>query len=117
VESVLPPAVEVLLDEHEEWAERTELVAGIAGGLALAAASLGAFAARRSEDTAAGSGPLRKLAFGTRTLAAVAALVACLFVYETAHRGGKLVYDHGVGIKSPLSQTATPTVDHHLDDD
>lgn len=113
----LPANVEDLLDEHEEWGERTEIVAGIAGGLAVVAATLGAFAARRMEDPAPASGPLRKIAFAARTLTAVAALVACFFVYETAHRGGKLVYDHGVGIKSPLSQTAAPTVDHHLDND
>lgn len=112
----LPPAVEQILDEHEEWAERTELVAGIAGGLALAAVALGAFAARRGEDTAAGSGPLRKLAFGMRTLTAAVALVACFFVYETAHRGGKLVYEHGVGIKSSAAQAAAPAISHRDDD-
>jgi uncharacterized membrane protein len=112
----LPPAVEDLLDEHEEWGERTEIVAGITGGLAVVAAALGAFAARRIEDPALASGPLRKLAFATRTLAAVAALVACFFVYQTAHRGGKLVYEHGVGIKSAPGEAGAPTIGHRDDD-
>ena len=103
----LPPPVEHLVEEHEEWAERTETVAGIAGALALVAATLGAFAARR--DAWARFGPLWKLALGARALTAMAALVGCFLVFQTARFGGELVYDHGVGVKCSATQSAAST--------
>jgi hypothetical protein len=39
-------------------------------------------------------------------LAASVALTACFFVYQTARRGGELVYVHGVGMKSTPAQTS-----------
>jgi hypothetical protein len=37
----LPPAIETLVDEHEKWAERTEIVGVITAALAVVAAVLG----------------------------------------------------------------------------
>lgn len=51
----LPESVEQLLEEHEEWAERTETVAGIAAILSVVAAMLGTFVARRESNRGAGA--------------------------------------------------------------
>ena len=37
-------------------------------------------------------------------LGAAVALTACVFVYETARRGGELVYVHGVGVRAAPGQ-------------
>ncbi len=77
------PAAERLLDEHETWAGRTQTAAVIGAVVALAAA-------------VAGSRPrvARPLGFATAAIA----IVAAWCVYETGHRGGKLVYQHGAGV-------------------
>ena len=50
----------------------------------------------------AGSRALSAGAF--RALTAAVALTACVFVYETARRGGELVYAYGVGVKAAPGQ-------------
>lgn len=106
----LSPAADVLLEEHEEAAERTEAASAIAALLAVAAASCSAVLAWRKGggngngivaklQSLAGWGSLPKLGLGLRAVAALAALTACYFIYETGHAGGKLVYEHGVGVK------------------
>lgn len=111
----LPPVAKQLLDAHEDWADRTQVVAGIAAALALASAGLGTVIARRARrestrpapapdsasSTRSGTTRLSIIAIGARATAAVVALVACFFIYQTAHRGGELVYNHGVGVLAP----------------
>jgi uncharacterized membrane protein len=113
----LAPAVEALVKAHEAWAERTQVAGEVAASLALAAALLGAAAARgRRPRGSAGTGPMRSMAGWTprttlalsagtfRALTAAVALTACVFVYETARRGGELVYAYGVGVKAAPGQ-------------
>jgi uncharacterized membrane protein len=98
-----------LLEQHEEAAERTEVATAIAAVLAIAAAAIGAFSARRSAggttDAMAagkaetGGGVKPALGLVLRAATALAALTACYFIYETGHAGGQLVYEHGVGVK------------------
>jgi len=107
----LSTAADTLLEEHEEAAERTEAASAAAAFLAVVAATLGAFAARRNEGVpAAGPGWLAHpmLPPGLRAVTAVAALTACFFVYQTGHAGGKLVYEHGVGVKQGPASLALP---------
>lgn len=75
--------VDALLDEHENWAERTQVAAIVAGVLAVAAAAV-----------------LRwpKVRRVTASVAAAGALTASWCVFETGHRGGRLVYEHGLGV-------------------
>lgn len=128
----MPPAAENLLDQHEEWAERTQIVAGIAAVLAIVAAGLGAATgirtSRPSAHLAADGEPahtrrrsvgLPMLATGARAVTALVALVAGFFIYQTAHRGGELVYNHGAGVMvSPTAkQSAKIPVAREDDDD
>jgi uncharacterized membrane protein len=103
----LAPAAEHTLEEHEEAAERTEVTAGVAAALAIAGVCMGTIAKRRPQP-----GPLAALAIAARSLSAIVALAACVFVYETARHGGELVYVHGVGVKNSSGpQTAASTHD------
>lgn len=77
------PAIEKLIEEHEEWAERTLTVTVIAAVLALASAVTGKWPA---------------LGRSTGIATAVVALAASLCVSQTGHRGGLLVYRHGAGV-------------------
>ena len=128
----LPESVEQLLDEHEEWAERTEAVAAFAAIASVAAAILGMFVARResnrgAETTVASPGrataglfTISRVASGFRMLTAVVALIACVFLYQTAHRGGKLVYNYGVGVKHHAATGPSPakaSIPEHDEDD
>jgi len=72
--------------EHEEWGERTQTVLLIVGAIEILGLVL-----RKS--------PKVRL---VHALAAVAGIVAVVFVYETAEHGGELVYGYagGVGIRS-----------------
>lgn len=72
-----------LLDAHQDWAERT-LVAAVAAAV-LSGISIGLFRYPR-------------LARAVAVVAAAAALTAGYAVYETGHRGGALVFRHGVGV-------------------
>lgn len=77
-----------ILEEHEEWGERTRNLAIVAGLLAA-----GAVVAGRSPKVARGLG----------LAAAVAGLAASYAVAEAGHYGGLLVYQHGVGVKTPAA--------------
>lgn len=98
----LPPVAEELLDAHEEWAEQTQIVAAIAAVFALGAAGFGLVLTRPGSqnfsNVLAGANRWTMLATGARATAALGALVACFFIYQTARRGGELVYHHGVGV-------------------
>ncbi len=79
----LSPQMEALLDAHQDWAERTVLAATITALVAITAAGLHRFP---------------KLARSVAVAAALAASVAGWTVYETGHRGGALVFEHGAGV-------------------
>lgn len=77
------PAVSALLEQHAQWAERTEVVAIAAAILAVAAVV----------------GTRWRLArHGLGVVSAVAAIAASVCVFETGHRGGQLVYRHAAGV-------------------
>jgi uncharacterized membrane protein len=115
----LAPAADTLLEAHEESAERAEVAGAIAALLAIAAASLGALALRRraTDDVRSSAGPLPKLALGLRIATALASLMACYFIFETGHAGGKLVYEHGVGVKTTATQQGQPVTRARVDRD
>jgi uncharacterized membrane protein len=79
------PALETVLEQHEEWAERTEVVAMVAAVLAIVAVALGRWP---------------RFARGVSILTALAALAAAWCVAETGHFGGVLVYKHGAGVSA-----------------
>jgi uncharacterized membrane protein len=79
------PQAESLLDAHEDWAKRTVTAAAIAAVIAIGAAALFRFP---------------RVARGVAVAAALAAGVASWTVYETGHRGGALVYQHGAGMNT-----------------
>ena len=80
----IPGPAHLVVDEHWTWALRTTVYLGVFAlgrlGLALAGFQTG----RR------------------RWLPVVAAgLVGVLLLFQTAERGGRLVYEHGVGVAAP----------------
>ncbi len=101
--------VDGLLDQHETWAERTQIFAIVAAVVALAAA----VAVRWPK--------VRRL---IAPLSAAGALAASWCVFETGHRGGRLVYQHGVGILTvapgaggdAATRPVAGSVRHHDDD-
>lgn len=96
-------AVEQLFEEHEEWGERSRNAAIVAAAMSAGAAAL----FRR----------LPKTARGVAILAAITTLSASWCVVEAGHQGGLLVYQHGVGVKSPcIGQTADKQGRHDDDD-
>ena len=53
-------------------------------------------------------------------LAAVVALLACVLLYQTAHRGGTLVYNYGVGVERHAATGPSPaeaSIPEHDEDD
>lgn len=110
------PAIEALLDEHEEWAERTQIAAVVAALLAAAA-----FAATQWAVTARWLVVARSLRIAT----GVGALLAAGCVIQTGHYGGQLVYRHGAGVNltaagsdgTPAGETAVKGGKHRKDDD
>lgn len=96
VENSSPPA-QSMLDSHEDWAKRTLTVASLSAVAAVVSVAL------RS---------LPRAARGVAAVAAIAALGASYAVYETGHRGGALVFKHGVGVAvvsaqpSPVARAA-----------
>lgn len=102
------PGVESVLDLHEDWAERTQVVSLLVAVLALGAALA-------SRWKAAG----RTLS----ALTAAGALSAAWCVAQTGHYGGQLVFRHGAGVNlvagaQPAGATLppkSPSRDH--DDD
>jgi uncharacterized membrane protein len=91
----LPEEMRTLVREHSEWGERTRTAVAIAAGLAVVALAL-----------------TRARAF--RRVFALLTLLACLAAsycaLQAAQRGGKLVYEHRIGIQQAgaSSPTATP---------
>jgi uncharacterized membrane protein len=81
----LSPQAEQILDEHEEWGERTRNLAILSSLLAV-----GAVVAIRFPTVSRGAG----------IAAAVAGMAASYAVAETGHYGGLLVYKHGVGVNT-----------------
>lgn len=75
---------EQVLEEHEEWGERARNAAIIATLAAIVGAVLQQRVPRISRSVAA--------------LSAVFALAASWCVIEAGHYGGRLVYEHGVGV-------------------
>jgi uncharacterized membrane protein len=86
--------VEPLLEAHENWAKRTLTAAAIAAVIAVGAAALFRFP---------------RAARGVAVAAALAAGVASWTVYETGHRGGALVYQHGAGVNASGAATGAET--------
>jgi uncharacterized membrane protein len=87
---------EALLEEHEAWGQRTMIIAASAALTALAAALLFRFP---------------RLARTAAMVTALIAITASYGIYETGHRGGMLVFRHGVGVApsslpGPSSDTA-----------
>ena len=90
----LPPAIETLVDAHEKWAERTEIVGAVAAALAVVAAVLGTVPIwSRRRKRASGSDSIRStagwitsvsLTLTARVLTACVALTACFFVYDAS---------------------------------
>lgn len=80
----IPGPAHALVDEHWTWAWRTTIFFGVLAtgrlGLALAAP---------------GAGRL------VRLLLAAAAVLGLVLLFQTAERGGRLVYEHGVGVAAP----------------
>jgi uncharacterized membrane protein len=77
------PLIESQVDEHEEWAERTQVVAIVVALLSLGAAVITRW-------------PVATRTLGVAT--ALGALVSAWCVIETGHHGGQLVYRHGAGV-------------------
>lgn len=96
------PALEAVMEEHEEWAERTQVVALVAAVLALGAVALGRWPG---------------IALGARVMAAVGALAAGWCVAETGHYGGILVYQHGAGVNTAPGGAAGAVVRTGVDAD
>lgn len=78
------PHISALLDQHEDWAERTQGFSVAAGVIAIAAAA----ATVRSP----------RLARGLALASALVAVAGSFCVFQTGHYGGQLVYRHGAGV-------------------
>lgn len=87
------PAREAVLDQHEDWAERTQVAAVIGALLAI-----GAALASRWPVTARWLG----------VLTALGSFAAAVCVAATGHYGGQLVYRHGAGVTVTSSGTDNP---------
>ncbi len=92
----LTPPMEFLLDAHQDWAERTVVAATITALVAIVAAALPRFP---------------RLARNLAVAAALVAGVAAWAVYETGHRGGALVFEHGAGVHAGSAAIAPGKVD------
>ncbi len=101
----LASQIQPLVDDHEEWAERTEIAAAIAAILALLAAA-GSMTIRLPSAAVRIFGWLFRPAVHQtlRIPTAAMALLSCFFVYQTARRGGEMVYEHAVGVNQVGSQ-------------
>lgn len=76
---------DAILEEHEEWGERTRNVAILAAALAVFAAALSKF-------------PIPSVSIGI--LCAIASIGAAVCVAQAGHYGGLLVYKHGLGVNT-----------------
>lgn len=86
----LPQSAETLLDNHEELAETARNLAIVAGVLGLVSAFVNLKGAFRH---------------GVTVATALVSLICVYYIVETAHLGGKMVYQHGVGT---VSAATTP---------
>lgn len=108
------PAIETVLDEHEEWAERTQTAAVVAALLAAVA-----FATTQLTETAR----WQMVARGLRIVSGAGALLAAWCVFQTGHYGGQLVYRHGAGVNLVSAAGSAPAAgpverkDRRHDDD
>jgi len=88
------PALEAVLEQHEDWAERTQVASIVAALLAGAALLTTRWpVARRSLSIVTGVG----------------ALLVTWCVIQTGHYGGQLVYRHGAGVNLTASSTGHAT--------
>ena len=87
----VPGPARALVDEHWTWAWRTTLAF-----CALAAARLALLRAP----------PATERRF--RLPVAAAGLLALALLFQTAERGGRLVYEHGVGVAAPQTPRPRP---------
>lgn len=98
--------MERVLDQHEEWAERTRAFASAAAVLAIVAVVT-----------------LRRVAVSRTVGAATAvlALAASWSVFQTGHYGGQLVYRHAAGVNAASgtasAERAPEPPRRHVDDD
>jgi uncharacterized membrane protein len=90
----LSPRADKILEEHEEWGERTRNVAIAAAVLGVAALIV--------------SSRFPKVARGLSTVTALVAIGASYCVAETGHYGGLLVYKHGAGVNTAAGVPARP---------
>lgn len=90
-----PPAMTSLLEEHETWAERAEILSLIAAGFSLAVLAAMRWVPRAAPVVAA--------------VCAITASGASLSIYETGHRGGQMVYRHGAGVNVASAQSKSPS--------
>jgi uncharacterized membrane protein len=81
----VPGAVEQVLDRHEELAETARNFAIVAGILGFVSCFVNLRGALRHVPTVA---------------TAVVSLICVYYIVQTAHLGGKMVYQHGVGTMS-----------------
>lgn len=95
--------VESVFEQHEEWGERTRNAA------ILAALAAGCAAVMFSRMPRGGR--------GLSAITAAIALAASWCVVEAGHYGGLLVYQHGVGMKSPGEVPDPGKPSRHDDDD
>lgn len=91
----LSPQAEALLDQHQDWGQRTLFIALAAAIIAIASAVLIRFP---------------RLARITAAAAALTAVTASYGVYQTGHRGGALVFHHGAGVMVAQSDEPTGTL-------
>lgn len=89
------PQVSALLDQHEDWAERTQGFSIGAGTLAVIAAA----ATLRWPRAARGLG----------LAGAAIAVTASFCVFQTGHYGGQLVYRHGASVNLAPANTTSAT--------
>ncbi len=87
----LSPQAAALLDEHQDWAEHTLTLAAIAAVAGIASVWLFRFP---------------RIARAVAVATALIASLASYALYQTGHRGGALVFRHGVGVT--VTAPATP---------
>jgi uncharacterized membrane protein len=88
-------SAEQVLDSHEAWGERTQVIAGFSAFLAILAVALMRFP---------------RISRGLALLAALGSVATALSVAQTGHEGGQLVYKHGLGVNTAASRTTQSAV-------
>ena len=86
-------------EAHEEWAERTQVAAGVVAVLAISVVGVQRWP---------------KIARGIAIVTAVGSLGSTWCVIETGHYGGLLVYRYGMGVRAAADFPGEKTpADHH----